>query len=187
MKYYTALAGFVGIAVLASVSTVSAHVVVKPAQVGVGSFQMFTIGVPVEKDMPTIALRLVVPPGLEYVTPNAKPGWTITKTATEIIWAKGSIPAGQRDDFMFSAKVPSSEAKLQWKAYQTYSDGTIVAWDSSSTSRPASETKVVNDLAAQVSTLTKVSSSNSTATTFSIVALVFSIIALVRSKRSTAN
>lgn len=59
------------------VSSASAHVVVKPAQVNVGSFQTFTIGVPVEKASGTIGVRLIVPEGLEYVTPNVKSGWRI--------------------------------------------------------------------------------------------------------------
>lgn len=150
--------------ILFLVGGVSAHVVVKPAQVGIGSFQTFTMGVPVEKDIPTTGLRLVIPEGLNYVTPNVKQGWKIEvkKTGTgedakviEITWTGGSIPAGQRDEFLFSAKVPATETSLNWKAYQTYSDGMVVAWDHDPAAAksdddeslpPYSVTKVINDL-----------------------------------------
>ena len=55
----------------------SAHVGVKPSEVGVGSFQTFTVGVPNERDVPTTQVRLVLPEGLEHITPNVKQGWTI--------------------------------------------------------------------------------------------------------------
>lgn len=147
-----------------------AHVVVKPAEVGVGKFQTFTMGVPVEKDIPTTGLRLVLPEGLNYVSPNVKPGWTINvkkdgageeAKVTEISWTGGSIPAGFRDEFMFSAQVPAEAGPLNWKAYQTYSDGEVVSWDQDPNApkpsmapggdddggmTPYSVTKVINDL-----------------------------------------
>lgn len=164
-----------------------AHVSVKPNQVGVGSFQTFSVGVPVEKDVATTQVRVVIPEGLEHVTPNVKPGWTIETvkqttamgnrgmgmgmhaddTVTEIIWRGGRIPAGQRDDFFFSAKVPATPTSLAWKAYQTYTDGTVVAWELGSnepqptgpdgapdfsTVGPASMTKVIDDLTADTNT-----------------------------------
>ncbi len=147
-----------------AVVPVFAHVVVGPAEVGVASFQTFTMGVPNEKDMPTTTLRLMIPEGLKSVSPNVKPGWTVSVKKTgdgdsakvlEIDWTGGSIPVGQRDDFLFSAQVPASEAKLLWKAYQTYQDGTVVAWDadpvtikSGDEGTPYSQTKVINDLTA---------------------------------------
>lgn len=143
-----------------TVSVAYAHVVVKPSEVGIGKFQTFTIGVPVEKEVATIGIRLVIPEGLKYVTPNVKPGWTITEKksgggesamVTEINWTGGNIPAGQRDDFIFSAQARANETTLQWKAYQTYADGSVVSWDAAPTEEesdkgPYSETKVVNDL-----------------------------------------
>jgi uncharacterized protein YcnI len=146
-------------------TSASAHVVVKPSEVNVATFQSFSIGVPVEKDMPTVGVRLVLPQGLSYVTPNVKSGWKIAikkdgESVTEINWTGGSIPTGQRDDFTFSAKVPATETSLQWKAYQTYQDGTVISWDADpsaqsknadgkddfSKSGPFSTTQVINDL-----------------------------------------
>ena len=92
---------------LLSATPAFAHVVVKPNAVGVGAFQTFTVGVPNEKDNPTVGVRLVIPEGMKFVSPNVKPGWTIdvkktgdgeNAVVTEINWTGGSIPAGQRDD-----------------------------------------------------------------------------------------
>lgn len=149
---------------LQQTSQTNAHVAVKPEMVGIGAFQTFTIGVPNEKDIPTISLKIVLPEGLAHVTPNVKQGWNIevvksgegeNTRVSEIIWTGGNIPAEQRDEFLFSAQVPSSETSLSWKAYQTYQDGTIVAWDQDAkhesnheeeNSGPSSTTQIINDL-----------------------------------------
>ncbi len=151
------------LAILLVPAAAFAHVTVKPAQVAPAAFQTFTTGVPNEKEIPVTGLRLVIPDGLKHVSPNVKPGWqvNVTKTGTgedakvtEISWTGGTIPAGQRDDFLFSAQAPASDTTLVWKAYQTYQDGTVAAWDQkpgdshSEGSTPYSETKVSEDKAA---------------------------------------
>jgi uncharacterized protein YcnI len=184
--------------VLTSTTAAYAHVTVKPAEVKVGQYQNFTVSVPTEKDLPTTSLKLVIPDGLQSVRPNVKPGWKIelkkqgegedTKV-TEINWTAGSIPADQRDEFVFSAKTPTSEANLQWKAYQTYQDGSIVSWDQDPTSKDESEstgpyslTKVINDLAvASTAPQTQTSvASNSLQTTewIAYAALLLGVISL---------
>lgn len=173
-------------------TTIFAHVAVLPNTVGVGSSQTFDIGVPSELDQPTVGLRLVLPSGLEEVTPNVKPGWTIdikksgtgdAAKVTEIDWTAGSVPAGQRDDFLFRAQVPSSVTTLNWKAYQTYQDGTIVSWDATpgtaekeGVQGPYSQTKVVDDLQSSSSAAT--GGLEATNAYIAPIALVLSILAL---------
>ena len=146
-----------------------AHVTVKPSEVGIGAYQTFNVSVPTEKDIATVGVRLVIPEGLTSVRPNVKPGWNIelikegegeAAVVKELIWTGGSIPADQRDDFFFSAKTPAEATTLRWDAYQTYSDGSVVAWNTDestqphdvngeadfSSSGPYSTTEVVNDL-----------------------------------------
>lgn len=152
-----------------STQAVSAHVTVQPAEVANAARQDFSVGVPNEKDIPTVAVRLVLPEGLEGVTPYVKPGWEIeTKESgegesakiTEISWTGGEIAEGLRDAFVFRAMTPSDPTTLIWKAYQTYSDGTVVSWDQEATGEghggsedetkgPYSETKVVTDLSTE--------------------------------------
>jgi uncharacterized protein YcnI len=147
-------------------SSVYAHTSVKPAEVGVAERVKFTVTSPTERDVPTVGIRLVIPEGLESVSPFTKPGWDVEvkrdgegedAKALEIVWSGGEIPVGQRDEFSFNAKVPGEETTLFWKAYQTYSDGFVKAWDQKgeeesedeSVPGPGTETKVVNDLAAE--------------------------------------
>lgn len=179
-----------------------AHVVVKPAEVGIGAFQTFTVGVPNEKDNPTVGLRLLIPEGVTYVSPNVKPGWNVEVAkkgegedapVSEITWSGGSIPQGQRDDFIFSAKVPAKEATLAWKAYQTYQDGETVEWIHESTGDhedetkpPFSTTKVINDLTTSEQEnhgSIKDTSTQNPALPFSIVALALSAAAITLALR----
>ncbi len=180
-----------------------AHAVVQPKEVGIGEWKTFSLGVPVEKPVATVGLRLLVPSGLEYVTPTVKFGWVIevkkdgqgeAARTTEIVWKNGSIPAGQRDDFTFSAKVPSQPGTLEWKVYQQYQDGTEVAWDHDpaqpqptnnskpdfSKVGPFSQTQVVNDLTKPKgdAEASKNSKTAGAALVFSIGAIVLSAFAL---------
>lgn len=141
----------------------AAHVVVSPGEVGVGKRQVFSVGVPNESETAqVVSVRLVIPDELESLRPNVKPGWNVEvkKTGTgedskvtEIIWSGGSVPVDQRDEFLFQAKAPAKTTELNWKAYETYSDGTVVAWDQEPKgdghgegAKPYSITKVVDDL-----------------------------------------
>jgi uncharacterized protein YcnI len=87
-----------------------------------------------------VGVRLLIPEGLTSVRPFAKAGWnvSVTKTgegenvtASEIIWtsAGGTVPVDLKDDFLFGAKLPDNPTELKWKAYETYQDGKVVAWD----------------------------------------------------------
>jgi len=200
------LAGLAVVSAVASLSVgvASAHVVVKPAEVGVAARQSFTVGVPNEKEVPVVKVRLVVPDGVKSVTPNVMPGWTIdiakdgtgeSAVVKEITWSGGSIPAGQRVDFALSAQAPAKATTLQWKAYQTYEDGTEVAWDQApdatghdaegGNTGPYSETKIVDDLSqdstgtttADTTTETQGNSRVNLAIVLSVVALLFSLLA----------
>ncbi|HSX40377.1 MAG TPA: DUF1775 domain-containing protein, partial [Candidatus Saccharimonadales bacterium] len=86
------------IALFLFVTPAFAHVVVHPSTAGVASFQEFSMSVPTEKDFPTVGLKLLIPGGLQMVTPNVKPGWTITEKkigtgedalVSEIDWTGG--------------------------------------------------------------------------------------------------
>jgi uncharacterized protein YcnI len=185
------------------VSSVSAHVVVQPAEVGVAKRQDFTVGVPNEKDEArTTQIRLVIPEGLESVTPYVKPGWQIetVKTGegeeakvTEITWSGGSIDVGLRDSFVFRAMTPSEPTTLVWKSYQTYSDGTVVSWDQppaelegaeeeSETSGPYSQTKIIDDVSEEKEE-TKTTATDQMTTWVSYGALLVSVVALALALR----
>lgn len=187
----------------------SAHVTVKPAQVATAAFQTFTVGVPNEKDVPTVAVRLIIPQGLNHVMPNVKAGWKIEvkkektgsqavdengnmieeERVSEILWTGGSVPVGQRDEFAFSAQVSADETIIAWKAYQTYAGGVIVAWDMEAASDhgfkypdnmgPYSKTSVLDGVSANDS-----NDGVSVELIVSLLALVLSVAAYLRSRRA---
>jgi uncharacterized protein YcnI len=185
---------------VSSSSSVLAHVVVSPKQVETAGFQTFTISVPNEKDSANTTVKLTMPSGLNYVTPTIKAGWHIAinrnnadNSVTEITWSGGTIAAGFRDEFTFSAQVPSKPTELAWKAYQTYADGTVVSWDTTSketnhdsrdgNTGPASNTKVVTAASQTELSDTDVSSTSNRATITAVSAIAISFISLYFSTR----
>jgi len=153
---------FCGLLILVIPVAASAHVVVTPAKAGVAQELIFNVSVPNEQQTPVVNIKLEIPDGVTNVIPTTKDGWTITTPSdgniknhaiTAINWT-GSIPVGQRQDFTFSAQVPGQATEIDWKAYQTYGDGTIVHWDqkpagsddASGNAGPYSVTNVVDDL-----------------------------------------
>ncbi len=135
----------VGICSVLLSGSASAHVVVKPVEVPTASFQTFTASTPNEKDVPVTQLKVVMPKGLKHVLPTIKAGWQIdvekegeseAAEVKSITWKGNTIPAGFRDDFTFSAQVPADAGKLEWKAYQSYEGGIVVAWDLAQDKQP---------------------------------------------------
>lgn len=115
-------------------NTTFAHVAVKPGEVMTATHQVFVVNVPNEKDIPTVSVKLLISKNISSVTPTVKSGWEIVtekenEKVKSITWSGGEIAEGLRDEFTFSAKTPDQPTELKWKAYQTYSDGTVVAWD----------------------------------------------------------
>lgn len=169
---------------------VSAHVIVTPGQANVAQELVFNVSVPNEKEVPVTNIKLLIPAGVTNVLPTSMSGWTITTTmngnsadpeVAAIAWS-GTIPVGQRQDFSFGAQVPGQAAELDWKAYQTYADGTVVHWDqkpagsddATGSAGPYSVTHVVNDL-------TAAPASTWTTTDTAMLALVLSIAAVILS------
>ncbi len=176
-----------------------AHVVVTPDQVGIGEYQEFSISVPTEKEIPTTEVKLIVPESLTSVTPNVKSGWTINVVkdgdkVKEIDWTGGSIPAGQRDKFLFQTQAPATTTTLVWKAIQTYEDGSTVEWThepvgeghEEESNPPYSVTKVLDDLSEPTSEETNTTVNNQLLIMLSVLALALSAISLgisIRNKK----
>ncbi len=184
----------------------AAHTTVKPATVGIAKFQTFIVSAPSEKPIATVGIRLVLPKGLNHVSPNVKPGWKVEvkkaiengeEKAIEINWTGGSIPAEMRDEFNFSAQAPSQPGTLAWKAYQTYADGSVVAWDQDpnmktdhdsdfSNMGPYSKTDVIDDLSTTIATVSTQKTGASTdkiAIVLSVLALLVSLTAIKKSPK----
>jgi uncharacterized protein YcnI len=186
------LIAFLMFLIMAIPGVASAHVIVTPNQADVGQELTFNVSVPNERNTPVVSIELDLPSGVAEVVPTEKDGWTIRTTTdgsisdpelSSITWTAGNIPVGEREDFSFSAQVPGSATTLDWKAYQTYGDGTVVHWDqtpngksddSVGNSGPYSVTHVVNDLSNTATT-----STSNGSTSMATLALVIALSALL--------
>ena len=118
---------------------VSAHVTISPGEVVQGSYTVFTVRVPSEKEgTETIAVRVVFPEGVSITRFEPKPGWTAEfvrnagQAITEVTWTAEpghGLDVTEFTEFRMSGRVlPEAEGTLVWKAYQTYADGSVVEW-----------------------------------------------------------
>ncbi|MFI5240566.1 MAG: DUF1775 domain-containing protein [Candidatus Saccharimonadia bacterium] len=156
MLRHTGLAGLIALLFLPGIA--SAHVIVTPSAATVAQELVFSISVPNERNTPVSEIRLDIPNGVTSVLPTSNIGWNITTKTdqqgniSEIDWKGGQIPVGERLDFSFGAQVPAVAGVLDWKAYQTYADGTVISWDqkpagsddSTGVLGPYSTTSVIN-------------------------------------------
>lgn len=161
-KYFASFAVFA--ALMFSSAPAFAHVRLDPSTTVVGR-QVYGVRVPNEKEIPTTKLRLVVPDSVDVTGIMPVNGWTysVKKVPTaanaekaagshsdeeaadrisEITWEGGQIKAGEYMIFNFNTNYTGQPAELTWKAYQTYSDGSVVPWDGSSEEAEAPVVKV---------------------------------------------
>ncbi|WP_221090971.1 DUF1775 domain-containing protein [Deinococcus aquaedulcis] len=113
-----------------------------------GASETYRLNVPTEKDISTTEIRLVVPAGVTITRFQVTPGFqrTVKKNeaglVTEVVW-KGRVAPMEYVRFFFQARNPAAPGELSWKVYQTYSDGSVVAWDDTDPAQgPASKTTV---------------------------------------------
>jgi uncharacterized protein YcnI len=132
-------------------SLASAHVTVQPNEAPAGSYQVFTVRVPSEKDAATTQVKVAIPDGVNVSRFEPKADWTyeIEKGAEDkfvsVTWkATGSgLGATEFGEFRMQGKVADDAKELVWKAYQTYSDGEVVEWTGAADAdKPASVTTV---------------------------------------------
>jgi len=129
----------------------SAHVTVQPKEAPAGSYQVFTVRVPSEKDAATMQVKVAIPKDVNISRFEPKPDWTyeVEKGAEDkivsVTWkATGSgLGATEFGEFRMQGKIADDAKELNWKAYQTYSDGEVVEWTGApDADKPASVTTV---------------------------------------------
>jgi len=152
MKGKLPISAMLGVLLLfAAAGAASAHVTVQPGEVPQGSFQVFTVRVPTEKESATVEVRVAIPDGVTISRFEPKPDWTyeIERNAAgkivSVTWkAAGSgFSATEFGEFRMQGRVADDATELVWKAYQTYADGEVVEWTGArEADRPASVTRV---------------------------------------------
>ena len=131
----------------------SAHVTVQPKETKQGSYEVFTVRVPSESEnVTTTSIKVTVPVGVKVSRVQPKAGWKyeLEKGSdggiTSITWTtEGSgLSQTEFDEFRISGKVADDAKELAWKAYQTYSDKSVVEWTGApDADHPASVTTVL--------------------------------------------
>ena len=138
---------------LPTAATAAAHVRVTPDDPTSGGFSALTFRVPNESATAgTVELTVKLPQDTPflYVSTKPVPGWTavatksklakpvesygttLTEAVSEVSWTadKGvSIGPGEYQEFSLSVGPLPDPATILLPATQTYSDGTVVAWD----------------------------------------------------------
>jgi len=130
------------------ISLAAAHAAVQTeaglAESKAGGSETYRLQVPVEKDVATTLVRLVVPAGVKITRFMPVPGFVRTvKTdsaglVTEVTW-QGRLAPMEFQRFLFSATNPADAGTVTWKVYQTYEGGMVVNWDGSDPAAPASK------------------------------------------------
>ena len=118
---------------LAATGVAWAHVSVVPEEVPADSFEVLTIRVPSEKDIPTTEVRVEVPEGFTVSRVEPVPAWDYefeeeAGVVSAIIWSGGEIEATEFQQFNVQGRTPEEPGEYPWNAFQTYEDGTVVEW-----------------------------------------------------------
>jgi uncharacterized protein YcnI len=118
---------------LAATGVAWAHVRVVPEEVPADSFQVLTVRVPTEKDVPTTEVRVEVPEGFTISRVKPVPGWEYeleeeAGIVRAITWSGGEIGATEFQEFDVQGETPEEPGEYPWMAFQTYEDGSVVEW-----------------------------------------------------------
>jgi uncharacterized protein YcnI len=142
-------------AVVLTAVPAAAHVSVSSPDAAPGGFGKLVVRVPTESDTASttkLQVQLPVDTPFAFVSTKPHPGWTVatterklakpitaegfklTKVVATVTWttsgASAGIGPGQFDEFELSlGPFPPDVDTLSFPTTQTYSDGTVVAWD----------------------------------------------------------
>ena len=132
--------------ILAATAIARAHVTVWPQQSRGGAAERYTVRVPTEVQVPTVAVELEVPAGVTVTGILVAGGYTY-ETRREgdrivaITW-KQEIKPAEVAEFVFFARNPRAQ-QISWKARQRFADGTSADWVGvEGDRRPAAVTKL---------------------------------------------
>ena len=135
------------VVVLAIAPTAMAHVTVSPAAAPADGYTKLDFRVPHGCDhAPTTKVTIQIPTGINAVTAQVVPGWTIrkelepldppvddghggqlTERVASVSWTGGPLAADQLEEFGLSLRTPDQEGPLAFPAVQTCTEG-IARW-----------------------------------------------------------
>ncbi|MGE3137948.1 MAG: DUF1775 domain-containing protein [Thermoleophilia bacterium] len=110
-----------------------AHVDVLPTEAVAGQAERFTIRVPSERDLDTIAVQVLFPEQVTVYSVNPPPGWDARllyrpdRRTRGVVFRGGRIPDGQFEEFDVLG-TPQEAGEVVWRSRQTYADGVVKPW-----------------------------------------------------------
>jgi uncharacterized protein YcnI len=128
-------------------SIVSAHITIAPTQSMAGATEKYTLRVPTEGKVATVAAELDVPEGVIVEAVAMPNGWKheIKRQGdriTGIVWTL-TIPPQEFVEFSFVARNPRDKAEVVWTLRQRFADGTVSDWTKGPNGvRPTSMTRL---------------------------------------------
>ena len=130
----------------------SAHVTVQPQETSQGKYEVFTVRVPSESEVPTTKIEVKFPEEVDVTRFEPKPGWTYevqkddTDKITSVTWTTegDGLSSTEFGQFNMQGKVGDDATEIVWKAYQTYKDGSVVEWVGAPDAQKPASVTVVN-------------------------------------------
>jgi uncharacterized protein YcnI len=122
-----------GLALVAlSASAAQAHITIAPTQSMAGATEKYTLRVPTEGKVATVAAEIDIPEGVIVEVVAMPNGWKHElkrqgDRITGIVWTL-SIPPGEFVEFSFIARNPRDKAEVVWQLRQRFADGTVSDW-----------------------------------------------------------
>jgi uncharacterized protein YcnI len=115
-----------------SASTAHAHITIAPTQSMAGATEKYTLRVPTEGKVATVAAEVDVPEGVIVETVGMPNGWKYElkrqgDRISGIVWTL-NIPPGEFVEFSFVARNPRDKAEVVWQLRQRFADGTVSDW-----------------------------------------------------------
>ena len=109
-----------------------AHVSITPRQSNVGATEKYTVRIPTEGKVATVAAEMDVPEGVVIETMQVPAGWKYeVKRADDrivsVVW-QVDVKPGEFLEVGFVARNPRSGDRLVWKLRQRFADGTVTDW-----------------------------------------------------------
>lgn len=123
----------VAVGALAAPAAAGAHAVITPGASRPAELQRYTLVVPTEREVPTTAVSIKVPPAISFLLVEQTPGWRarLEKRGGKpdvVRFTGGSIPPDFFASFHVIARNPVEQGTLVWKVDQRYADGQSVLW-----------------------------------------------------------
>ncbi|HSG66744.1 MAG TPA: DUF1775 domain-containing protein [Gammaproteobacteria bacterium] len=111
---------------------VGAHVTIQPRQSMQGATERYTVRIPSEGEVATVAAELEVPAGVIVEVLQTPVGWTyeLKRAEDRIISIRWNVDV-QPHEFLevgFVARNPRQGSQIVWTLRQVFADGTVTDW-----------------------------------------------------------